>query len=428
MRWPAAVLLFLLLLAPAATAAVVDHAADLGTAWNTQRKLVQAPDGTLYAAVLTRNATGSGHVVFVRSTDAGHTWGRLPLPFPGTVETLRPTLAVAANGDLWAAWTQYIPADEHLQVKAARWDGAGWHDLIQISHTDGYSGYPGMAIDSRGNIHLAWYGLQGEGYRIFYRERLTNGTWTPAIYFAVGHPDAVNPDVVVGPGDQVHIVWYKLEQPVWRIYYVTRVPGGPWTSPRYLSQASSNAADPNEVVLPSGNLLVTWNAADSAGTPSVWATVVRGTPGNVTTTTPRPISPPGTTATLPSMTLDPRGGVLAAWATPAGIQVWHLTTNGTRQALLGTVGNPGADYPSMSQDTPAKGLAQLLFTDRLADGSYRVAYALVTAAGTVKEIRTTPGIDVVAALPAIVGSLEAAAAAGLAGLAFIGVRATRRRR
>src|SRR5437867_711255 len=113
----------------------------LATAYNTQRKLVLASDGTLYAAI-TVNASGTPSVRVFATRD-GTSWSPLLPPPTSSSPADRTTLAIDSAGRLHLAWTEVTPTDR--QVFYASYEGGAWAGTEQLSHSPGYAGVPSLA-------------------------------------------------------------------------------------------------------------------------------------------------------------------------------------------------------------------------------------------------------------------------------------------
>lgn len=396
MRAVALISLALLLLVlvpapPAAATTVADGVDPFATAWATQRKLVVDDAGDWYAVLVARNATGGREVMVLRSGDGGASWDALPPPSTSDEATIRPSLAPAPGGGVWLAWTELVPEAGHYEVFAARWTGeipedvggggggeGLWLEPARLSFSTGYSGFPDVDVDSRGRVHVAWYGLEDRdaGYRILYRQRAPGGGWGDVERLTVGFPDAVNPTLAVDDEDRVHLAWYKQENTLYRVYYARRGADG-WSAPRDLSGELSHARNPSLAVLRSNDVLVAWNQEDEAGAMRVRVATVGGEGDHVVAGSPRFVSPEHGDARHPSVTVSRGGAILAAWMTPEGVTVARVPVGTGNATIWGEVRGEEARHPSLQGDPPGDAPAAMLYTARSGEDAWEARLARV---------------------------------------------------
>ena len=309
--WAAAVLclaaLAVLVLAAAPAAADGRTTIADGTAWNSERKVAAAPDGTVYVSYVDR-VNGTTAVFVKRSTDDGNSW--TVLPQLSTAEAFRVCVAVDSTGRLHVAWTEVAGANRQLFY--ARLDGASsWTPRLQISDTPGYSGYPSIGVDSADRIHVVWYGFDGANYQIYYRY-LDGAGWHDTVQATHGADDANNPAIAIGPDDVVHVAFFSVVGTLEDVYYMAGGPSG-WSLER-VNPARVPSSRPSIVVHDDGRPAIAYASGNNASVEVRVAErdVVDGWSSNVG------VSLLGEGADNPSLAADDAGNLAVFYETAAG--------------------------------------------------------------------------------------------------------------
>jgi len=127
----------------------------LKQAWfNGSLDLARSADGNLYAAW----TEYEGALRFSRSTDGGRSFSAPALIAggPGELPARGPSLAVGPGGNVHLVWTvgEEMDADLHYTVSTNKGNTFGKPQTIVES--DGYSDAPKIAVDPKGTIHLVY--------------------------------------------------------------------------------------------------------------------------------------------------------------------------------------------------------------------------------------------------------------------------------
>ncbi len=166
--------------------------------------LSRAPDGTLYAAW----TEFYGPLWFASSTDGGATFSK-PEQVAGTKQlpARAPSLAVAADGTVFLAWTYGETRSADVQI-AVRRDGK-FGPPRSIATTPTYSDAPALAIDRAGTLHVAFAETEGgpfERSRIQYTRSRDGGATFDRPKTVSRGPGEAFPSLAV-EGERVFVLW-----------------------------------------------------------------------------------------------------------------------------------------------------------------------------------------------------------------------------
>jgi lysophospholipase L1-like esterase len=94
----------------------------------------------------------------------------------------RPSLAVAADGTVWVAWSSTLRSSpEESRVYVSRWTGGRWASPEVVPVWDAFDGWatePALAAAPDGTMWLAWVGSDGQEDNIL-AQRWHGGVWSP---------------------------------------------------------------------------------------------------------------------------------------------------------------------------------------------------------------------------------------------------------
>ena len=124
------------------------------TWFNGSLDLARSADGNLYAAW----TEYEGPLRFSRSTDGGRTFSppALIAGGPGESPGRGPSLAVGPNGKVHLAWTVGEDDAADLHYAASMDEGRTFGSPRTIFESEGYSDAPKIAVDPKGTIHLVY--------------------------------------------------------------------------------------------------------------------------------------------------------------------------------------------------------------------------------------------------------------------------------
>lgn len=229
---------------------VATRVPSLATAYSSQRKIVADSSGILYVVYLglpqRKDEPNFTQVYLSESQDNGTTWRLLGQVSTGPYNSERATVIIDANGRLHIFWTKFVGEEEYGQIFYRIYDHGSFSAEQQLTSAAAYSGYPSAAFDSKGRIHLVWYGYDGVAYQVYY-SKYDDGNWSAPIRLSQGYPDSLNPTVAVDSSDNVYVAWYKSNGRNYEINFVRWVAGA-WEDHTVLSYGRSDAFDPTTAI------------------------------------------------------------------------------------------------------------------------------------------------------------------------------------
>lgn len=165
----------------------------------------------------------SNHSLYASEFDPVSGWSTAePIgPDNGTPGYL--SLALSANGNAVAVWTQETPESQHVYAAHKQPDGT-WGDPRRIDSLEGIATRPTVAIDADGDAVAVWLQHDGETNSVFGAQFDPLTGWGPQLQFETenGFParwfDARSPSVVMNPRGNALVVWTQFDGEQYSIY------------------------------------------------------------------------------------------------------------------------------------------------------------------------------------------------------------------
>jgi hypothetical protein len=238
---------------------------------------IPASAASQYAGPRDSESGDSTVPVFVRSPTPGggdsnaldftihgnHTFTDPTAITPGDASYGYPALAVDDSGTLFLVYEFYDSNTNIFAIDFTRSidNGETWetpYRLVQFTASGSY--YPCIALDSLGNINVAYY---SGGFIMYTRSEEQGMSWSTPLSLSGFSPEIVEPAMVVDPGDGINIVWPQRDANLNFPVYFTRSEddGTTWSPPvnTFAGWQNSNwtynpaiAADDNQ------GIYVTW--------------------------------------------------------------------------------------------------------------------------------------------------------------------------
>jgi hypothetical protein len=346
----------------------------LATAYSSQRKIVSDVAGRLYAVYLAlpqrKNDLNFTQVYLSESEDNGTTWRVLGQVSSGPYNSERATIITDADGRLRIFWTKFVGEQEYGQIFYRIFDHGSFSSEQQLTSSAAYSGYPSAAIDSKGVLHLVWYGYDGVAYQVFY-SRYDSTTWSPPIRLSQGYPDSLNPTVAVDSKDNVYVAWYKSNG---RYYEINSVRwNGAWVDHAVLSHGRTDAVDPSMAVDAQDHVNVVWSQGNVTQSQLYFAQLAQGK-----WSLPVSITSGQTSSVEPSIAAEGEAGLYVMYAKDNG-QIYMKHREAGVWSLEEKMTSTGFNsYPSVRWS---------YYYNPQYSGSARLDYVWTSLQGTVSTVR-----------------------------------------
>jgi multiple sugar transport system substrate-binding protein len=236
-------------------------------------------DETIYAG------SGPDWDIFYKSKVAPWTWTSTEVvSAESTDNSAWPSLAVDLTGNVHIAWfdyTDYAGSGTDVDVFYKRHDvGVGWtYTAVVSTESTSDSHYPSLAVDSSGNVHIAWeddtdYAGSGTDADIFYKRFEVGVGWTATEVVSTNSTSgSACPSLAIDSSGNIHIAWHD-----WTnyggagpgesdIFYKRFEAGLGWTATEVVStESTSDSHYPSLAVDSSGNVHIAWyDGTDYAG-------------------------------------------------------------------------------------------------------------------------------------------------------------------
>lgn len=173
---------------------------------NGSLDLAIAADGTLYAAWTEYD----GPLWFTRSSDRGASFATpLQIAADPSRPARGPTIASHA-GAVHVAWTTGEDPGADIQLATSRDGGAAFEPPVIVATTAGYSDAPKLVADRHGTLHLAHAESAGgplDRHHVRYARSRDGRRFEPARVLSSGDAGAGFPSLVVDERSTVHVVW-----------------------------------------------------------------------------------------------------------------------------------------------------------------------------------------------------------------------------
>ena len=178
-------------------------------------------------------------------------------------------IAMDARGDIHVAWNAIAPAGEmqyNTAIHYTKLSSTG-EVLVRdrlVATSRGTMGYPDLAVDLTGNVHVAWPEGSLALERLMYAELDSSGRTLagPKEVAPVGQGGARDVSVAVDGNDRLQMVWSEGLQASSELYWCAMAPGGdPLGDPVRLTDARGDSRYPELALSPRGEPRVAW--ADS---------------------------------------------------------------------------------------------------------------------------------------------------------------------
>jgi hypothetical protein len=203
---------------------------------------------------------GPFHAAFSRSSDGGATF-TAPKQISGLSEVdPGPRMALDSKGNIYVVWYTTPNGNIYLSYSS---DGGATFSNTNITN---YSGFPApspsapqIAIDSGGNINVAWEDNRSGPLDIFFSHSSDGGATFPTSQNLSNMGGAGDPQIATGLNGSINIVWQDSAPGNSQVFFTQSSDGGATFSvPQNLSNDSGNSQGPMIAMDPTSNANVLW--------------------------------------------------------------------------------------------------------------------------------------------------------------------------
>jgi len=168
-----------------------------------------------------------------------------------------PGMAIDSSGHLHVVWQDMTPGNNEIYCRTSTDGGSTWISSKRLTWTTGLSEQPVIVADASGRLHVAWQDNTTWQWQIYYKNSEDGGsTWSTTRAITGTSGDSFYADLAAGPSDHLHMVWNAYPQ----VYYKTSTDGGAgWTTGRRLTWSGGLSGYPALAVDSSGDLHVVWD-------------------------------------------------------------------------------------------------------------------------------------------------------------------------
>ncbi len=189
-----------------------------------------------------------------------------------------PSHAVDSAGNIhiaWEDWTDYNGAGTDMDIFYKRWNSSSSWTTTEVVSTEstGHSQYPSLAVDSAGNIYIAWrdltdYAGAGSDADIFYKRwEASSSSWTATeVVSTESTGDSWHPSLAVDSAGNIHITWRDdtdyagagMDPDIFHKRWDAS--SSSWTATEVVStESTSTSYFPSLAVDYTGNIYITWH-------------------------------------------------------------------------------------------------------------------------------------------------------------------------
>jgi hypothetical protein len=241
---------------------------DGGATWGETRWLSWPVDSGLAPAIAADSSdniyvvwTDNLEIYRTRSTDGGGAWSAAKRITWTSGDSYDPVIATDSTGAVHVVWYDYTPGDSEIYYKRSTDGGGAWSAAKRITWTSGYSGFPEMAIDGNGTIHVVWEDETPGNMEIYYKGSADGGeTWSAAKGITWTSGESSNPAIAIGSGNAVHVVWDEETADNKEIFYRQSLNGGAtWGASSRITWTSGISSNPVIAVDSADTIHVVWS-------------------------------------------------------------------------------------------------------------------------------------------------------------------------
>jgi PKD domain len=311
--------------------------------------------GNIYV-VWEDDTASNSDILLGKSTDGGATFPLQVNVSPGSVFAFSPRIAIDAKGVIYVVWVDAPTNREQIFVNQSNDGGKTFSGPMALSDASVDGGNPAVAVDSFGNVDLAWEGDSGT-LGIFFSHSTDGGvSYSAPVNLATNTNGSFVPRMALGNDGSVNVVWEDDDmfgrQSVSFAHSGNK--GGAFAAAQTLSTGPGVAFEGQLSVDPSGNINVAWLDLSTGNGDTYFS---RSTNQGASFSAPVNLSGTSGSTDNPRVSNDANGNIYIVWQDTTGSSArdifFSASSNGgatfsAPQNLSGGLGD--ATFPQVAVD------------------------------------------------------------------------------
>ena len=264
-----------------------------------------------------------------------------------------PQVAVDSKGSINIVWEDNTPGYFAVFFSRSTDGGATFSTPQNLSNSPAGSSSPQIAVDS-GNINVVWVDNTPSNYQIFFSGSIDGGaTFSTPKNISNDPRGADYPYMTVDSDDNINVAWVVSPRVVPSIIFFSRSSDGGVTFSPPIALSTKPSRGPLVAVDSAGNINVAWIEGNNGPVQVIFS---RSSDGGATFTAPKVISWPSEADLGLQMALDSKGNISAVWYTqPYGNVYLSRSSDGgatfSRTTITNNTGPNGPQAPQIAIDS-----------------------------------------------------------------------------
>lgn len=238
--------------------------------------------GSLYAVWANQNNNLIYYdIYFSYSTDNGTTWNQAVNISNNPFNSTSPAAALDNTGNIYVTWMDESTnnREEEIYLSRSTDNGINWAPAINLSNTPERSRLPAISVDSAGNIYVVWMEDPYDNYEeeIYFSRSTDNGTnWTPAVNLSNNPGESRLPTIAVDSTGNIYVAWEDSSPGNPETYFTRSIDNGTtWSPVVNISDTPGNSKKTAFTIDSAGHLYVAWVEGTLPGFEICYKTTIR---------------------------------------------------------------------------------------------------------------------------------------------------------
>ncbi|MFC2155425.1 IPT/TIG domain-containing protein [Acidobacteriota bacterium] len=330
----------------------------------------------------------NGEEYFIHSTDNGSTWGAAVNISNSSGRSAEIDIAVDSGGNIDLVWLDTSAAfKQDIYFTRSTNNGSTWSSITNISNRDGAErGSPVIAVDSSGNINVAWIDNYTGDFMVMFNRSTNNGsTWGSNVNITDYSKDRGVTDIAMGSTGDIYVLCdYFTPSPLPvisedEIYFRRSTNNGAtWGAAVNVSNTAAHSRNGRMAVDSIGDINLVWND-DTPGNAEILFS--RSTNSGTTWSWPLNISGNSGVSWTPDIAMDSAGNIHVVWVdSSSGVYEIYFSRSTDNGATWSTAVNISNSANSAKSRNPriavdSAGDIHVVWYDYISSsGSFEVLY------------------------------------------------------